>query len=205
MNTRALLLSSLILTLTTCQKMAKAGAPETSAGENISQIDSQPPTRAQLVNLNNQGVIYINRGEFSAAIEKLREALQLDPYYEKARENLMLAYKGKATAQKDNREKIRYLLISVLLRPQNEDTLQKLGDVLKEMHQDPQDASTYERIGREKLVEKDTLAAFAAYSLSLNHKDTGEVREILHKIQCTIKEQNLSYYLPRATAEILKP
>ncbi len=53
-------------------------------------------TPSEAINLNNQGVNRLNKGQMDEAIDLLKEALKISPNYEMARANLGIAYDQKA-------------------------------------------------------------------------------------------------------------
>ena len=76
--------------------------------QTIGFITWQAPARAdsnQVINLNNQGVKALNAGTFSEAVKDFQAALNLDPSYQLARDNLAIAHNNYGLQLKNDPKK----------------------------------------------------------------------------------------------------
>lgn len=136
--------------------------------------------QATLINLNNEGVKAINAQNYQLAIQKLEEAVKMDPNYKKARENLAIAYNNYGLVfQKNPTEAIKYFHKAALLDPKNPTTMGNLTAIVRVMGKDPNDFAT--RVGMADASRKaaDFPGAIVEYREALKLKDDASIHEKL--------------------------
>ncbi|MBK8222743.1 MAG: tetratricopeptide repeat protein [Candidatus Obscuribacter sp.] len=136
--------------------------------------------QAALVNLNNEGVKAINAQNYQLAIQKLEEAVKMDPNYKKARENLGIAYNNYGLVfQKNPTEAIKYFHRAALLDPKNPTTIGNLTSIIRAMGKDPMDYATRVALGDASRKAADFPGAIVEYREALKLKDDGALHEKL--------------------------
>ncbi|MBK9622836.1 MAG: tetratricopeptide repeat protein [Candidatus Obscuribacter sp.] len=161
---RTLLTSALALSLTLA-----------GTGERAFAFD-----QATLIGLNNDGVRAINQQNYPLAIQKLEEAMKMDPTYKKARDNLSVAYNNYGGSFKNNpTEAIKLFHKAAMLDPTNPITLGNLASIIKVMGKDPNNFATRVALGDACRKAADFAGAIVEYREALKLKDDPKTHENL--------------------------
>lgn len=170
-----------------------------------SQLPSIAFDQATLVNLNNDGVRAINQQNYQLAIQKLEEAVKMDPNYKKARENLGIAYNNYGLMfQKNPTEAIKYFHKAAVLDPKNVTTLNNVNAIIKQMGKDPMDFKTRVELGDACRKAADFPGAIVEYREALKLKDSAPVHEKLadvHRVRDEVDDAIREYQAAAATAD----
>lgn len=136
--------------------------------------------QATLVGLNNDAVRAINAQNYQGAIEKLEQALKLDPNYKAARGNLAIAYNNYGLVYQNNPpEAIKYFHKAAYWDPGNPTTAQNLAGIIRKMGKNPGDFATRVALGDACRKAADFIGAIVEYLESLKIKDDGPIHERL--------------------------
>ncbi|MBA4078624.1 MAG: hypothetical protein C0508_26590, partial [Cyanobacteria bacterium PR.023] len=133
-----------------------------------------------LIGLNNDAVRAINAQNYQLAIEKLEQAIKLDPSYKNARANLAIAYNNYGLVFQNNpMEAIKYFHKAVLLDANNATTLQNLSGIIQKMGKNPRSFADRVAVGDACRKAADFVGAIVEYQEALKLKDDGPLHEKL--------------------------
>lgn len=133
-----------------------------------------------LIGLNNDAVRAINAQNYQLAIEKLEQAIKLDPSYKNARANLAIAYNNYGLVFQNNpMEAIKYFHKAVLLDANNATTLQNLSGIIQKMGKNPRSFADRVAIGDLCRKAADFVGAIVEYGEALKIKDDAPLHEKL--------------------------
>ncbi|CAN5184410.1 hypothetical protein BH11CYA1_BH11CYA1_30290 [soil metagenome] len=189
------LLSVCLLVFSAFLSVLPASAGGSSAVVNAGDHD-------KVVTLNNDAVLAISSENYRLAIEKLEEALRLEPDFKPIRSNLGIAYIKFASIQGEPKEAIKYLHRAVLLDPRNYIAQQKLNDSIKEMGKDPKRYSDRAAVGDLCRKSADFVGAIEEYAASLKLKDDAPLREKLGDVYRVRDENDKAIEQYKAAARI---
>lgn len=133
----------------------------------------------EIVSLNNQAVIDITKGNYSRAIEKLMQALKIEPDYEKGRMNLVTALKQQALIKNAKPfAASRAVLVALLIDPNNDTLKRILESKIKAMGKDPANPAAFTDLAADLEKQKDRLGAYASYkhAMGLKFDEATEVK-----------------------------
>jgi len=143
-----------------------------------------------LIQLNNDAVKAINKQDYQGAIQKLEQALKLDPTYKNARANLAIAYNNYGLVFQGNpMEAIKYFHKAVLLDPLNPTTLSNLTGIIQKMGKNPKSFPDRVAIGDACRKAADFVGAIVEYGEALKLKDDGPVHEKLADVY-RVRDEN---------------
>ncbi len=143
-----------------------------------------------LIGLNNDAVRAINSQNYQLAIEKLEQALKLDPTYKNAKANLAIAYNNYGLVYQNNpTEAIKYFHKAVVLDPNNATTLQNLNGIVQKLGKNPRDFATRVQMGDACRKAADFVGAIVEYSEALKLKDDGPLHEKLGDVY-RVRDEN---------------
>ncbi len=118
----------------------------------------------EVVELNNNGVIAINKKDPDKAIALLLQALVKDPTYKHGRDNLAIALKMRAQSDKtDDVSAVRDLVIVLLMQPESTSAREALVKRVSALGKDPKKAETYTTLAADREKSGDRLGAYAEY------------------------------------------
>jgi Tfp pilus assembly protein PilF len=144
-------------------------------------------TRAAI--LNNEGTRALNERNCPLAIEKFTRALEIEPNYELAHENLAMAHNDYGILLADNpAEALKQLHEAVYLRMstrQTKATLENIDAMLRVMGKDPKRFADRVNLGDEEKAKADLHGAIVEYFFALQVKDDPQV----HKKMGDVYEQ----------------
>lgn len=136
--------------------------------------------QATLVGLNNDAVRAINAQNYQGAIDKLEQALKLDPSYKAARGNLAIAYNNYGLVYQANpTEAIKYFHKAAYWDPGNPTTAQNLSGIIRKMGKNPNDFATRVAMGDACRKAADFIGAIVEYGEALKIKDDAAIHERL--------------------------
>lgn len=139
--------------------------------------------QAALVQLNNEAVQAINQKNYQLAIEKLEQAMKIDPNYKKARENLAIAYNNYGLVFQNNPpEAIKYFHRAAMLDPNNPTTIGNLGGIIQKMGKNPRDFATRVAMGKACQAAADFPGAIVEFREAVKLKDDATIHERLGDI-----------------------
>lgn len=145
---------------------------------------------ARLTELNNEAVKALNSGNFDLAIQKLEEAVKMDPRYKMGRSNLGIAYNNYGLKyQNDPATAIKYFHKAVLLDPSNTTSLNNLGGIIQKMGKNPRDFATRVALGDAARKSADFAGAIVEYREALKLKDDAALHEKLGDVH-RVRDEN---------------
>lgn len=121
-------------------------------------------TPSEAINLNNQGVNQLNKGQMDEAIALLKEALKISPTYKMASWNLSIAYNQKAqklAASGDNDSALHLLQKSRFYYPHSQTGFENENQMLKALGYDPDSVSDRVNLANDAIFRGD-IESFAA-------------------------------------------
>lgn len=131
---------------------------------------------AQAVDLNNAGVKALNAGNFQLAIQKLEEAVKLDPSYKLAKDNLAIAYNNYGLQLQSNpKEAIKQFHKALFFDPTNSTTNANLQGIIRYMGKDPGSFKDRVTLAGDARKASDFDGAIIEYKAALQLKDDGKI------------------------------
>ncbi len=154
-------------------------------------------TSSSVINLNNEGVNALNKGNYALAIQKLEEAVRQDPTYEMARSNLSIAYNNYGLSQQGNpSQAIKMFHKALILDAKNVTTQHNLEGIIRMMSRDPNNFKDRVDLGDAARKSGDDFAgAIVEYKAALalkddapTHEKLGDVLRVQGKIDQAVTE-----------------
>jgi len=155
-------------------KSKRVSTPKRAHSELSSTAKSKFPA-TRLAMLNNEGVRFLYKNQFGAAIQRLEIALHLDPTYSFARDNLAIAYNNYALTCPP-RKAIKFFHRAAFIDPNNKTTKENLEKVLMALGVNPTDARVRLKVAQEAEQENDYMAAVVEYRAALALKNDPETQ-----------------------------
>jgi TonB family protein len=144
--------------------------------------------------LNNEGVTFLNHGEFQNAIERFALALKENPSYVLAKNNMAIAFNNLAL---NNRTypaaAVPFFCRSLYLRPDSATTRENLITMLTKM--EDKKASTFEdfvHLGDDASAEKKSIEAYVFYKEALRLKSDPAVEKKVSDLESAAKNDLVS-------------
>lgn len=135
-------------------------------------------TSPEAVNLQDEGVQAISRGDFPLAIQKLEDALRIDPSYKPAKENLIIAF-NKYGLQLQPEEAIEQFYKAYFLNRSNDITRFNLEAVIKRLGKNPQLFEDRVALGDAAISKGRIIGAIIEYETALSMQDDPAIRQKL--------------------------
>ncbi|MBS2009575.1 MAG: tetratricopeptide repeat protein [Cyanobacteria bacterium SZAS TMP-1] len=133
-----------------------------------------------LKQLNNDGVKALNAQNYQLAIQKLEQALQLNPNYERAKTNLAVAYNNYGLVFQNNpTEAIKYFHKACLLDPNSVTSTTNLNGIIQKMGKNPRDFATRVALGDACRKSADFVGAIVEYREAVKIKPDAAINEKL--------------------------
>ncbi|CAN5610735.1 hypothetical protein BH10CYA1_BH10CYA1_12450 [soil metagenome] len=133
--------------------------------------------------LNNQGATALNAGDYPAAIQKLSQALNTDPGYKMARNNLGMVFNNRGIKEKTN--KVKALLDfhrAQLLRTDDTASERNISTSIKTIIKGRDSYSLRKELADSLAARHDDVGAICEYRRALEIKDDPKIREPLQAI-----------------------
>lgn len=128
--------------------------------------------QATVIGLNNDGVKLLQAGNFSAAIQKFQQALDMDKTYKLAKDNLAIAYNNYGLQLRNNpKEALKQFHQALFLNSTNTTTQQNVEGIIRMMGKNPKDFKDRVELGDASRKEGDFVGAVIEYSAALQLKD----------------------------------
>jgi tetratricopeptide (TPR) repeat protein len=122
--------------------------------------------------LNNDGVKALNSGNTQLAIQKFQQALQLDPNYKLARDNLAIAHNNYGLQLRGNpKEALKEFHQALYLNPDNSTTLSNVEGIIRMMGKNPRSFADRVGLGEDSRHSSDFVGAIIEFSEALKIKD----------------------------------
>jgi tetratricopeptide (TPR) repeat protein len=126
----------------------------------------------QVISLNNDGVKALNSGNIQLAIQKFQQALQLDPNYKLARDNLAIAHNNYGLQLRTNpKEALKEFHQALYLNPDNGTTLSNVEGIIRMMGKNPRSFADRVALGEDARHSSDFVGAIIEFSEALKIKD----------------------------------
>jgi tetratricopeptide (TPR) repeat protein len=141
--------------------------------------------QAQVMELNNIGVKATFNHDYPLAIQKLEEAVKLDPTYRLARENLGIAYNNyglQLSALKKQHEALKQFHQALYLDPDNKTTKSNVDCMVLKLGKDPDAFEDRQAIGLQAKEEGDLIGAIIEYSAALAIKNDAGLHQQLGEL-----------------------
>ncbi len=134
----------------------------------------------QVIALNNEGVVALNAGNVTLAMQKFEQALKLDPNYQLARDNLAIAHNNNGLQLKNNpKAAIKEFHQAIYLNPSNTTTQSNLAGIISMMGKNPKSFADRVQLGDEARHSGDMIGAIVEYSAALKIKDDRNLHLVL--------------------------
>ncbi len=145
--------------------------PSGPAGANLND---------RLLSLNNQAVIAINDSNYEVAIQKLEEALKIDPSYRTAQSNLAIAYNNYGLQLRERpKDAIKIFHKALALDPTNDKTKTNLETVIAYLGKDAKSFNDRVALAELAMSEGDRVGAKLEYEAALALKPDPETQQKL--------------------------
>jgi TonB family protein len=137
--------------------------------------------RKTVVELNNDGIKALNKGNTKAAIEKFEAALRKDPGYRLAQDNLAIAHNNYALQLRktDTEQAIKHFHAALFYNPNNLTTKNNLESTMRAVGMDPRSFKDRVVLGDKALKEKDYMGAKVEYEAALSIEEGADVQKKL--------------------------
>ncbi|MBX9693790.1 MAG: TonB family protein [Cyanobacteria bacterium] len=136
-----------------------------------------------LLALNNQAVIAINDSNYEAAIQKLEEALKVDPSYRTAQSNLAIAYNNYGLQLRERpKDAIKIFHKALALDPTNDKTRTNLDTMIAYLGKDAKSFKDRVALADQALSEGDKLGAKLEFEAALAIKQDPEIQQKLQAL-----------------------
>jgi tetratricopeptide (TPR) repeat protein len=133
--------------------------------------------------LNNQGVNALNSGDYSLAIEKLSQALDIDPGYKLARNNLGIVFNNRGIRGRNDKVRALMDFHRALLLGSDDTAAEKNISTSIKSQIKGRDSYSLRRDLADRLAAKhDYVGAIAEYRRALQIKDDAKIKEPLQQI-----------------------
>ena len=127
---------------------------------------------SRVISLNNEGVTALNSNNYQVAIQKFKAALDLDPTYSLARDNLAIAHNNFGLQLRNNpKAALKEFHEALYLNPNNATTLQNVNGIIQMMGKDPRSFKDRVELGDASRKSGDFIGAAIEYSQALKIKD----------------------------------
>lgn len=135
----------------------------------------------EVVRLNNDGVGFLKKNDYTSAIKSFTEALRIAPGYHLACENLCITYnnRGISRSEKDPKGALDDFIMSAYLDPENKTPQQNTVETMKALGKDPDDFKVRLQAAQSYLARNDYPRAIAEYRAALALKDDVDLRKKL--------------------------
>ncbi len=133
--------------------------------------------------LNNQGATALNNGDYTVAIQKLSQALNMNPGYKLARNNLGMVFNNRGIKERNN--KVRALLDfhrAQLLRTNDTASERNISTSIKTIIRGKDSYSLRKELADGLAARHDDVGAICEYRRALEIKDDPKIREPLQAI-----------------------
>jgi uncharacterized protein YkwD len=135
----------------------------------------------EAIALNNAGVDALTAKDYRVALEKFLEALQLEPGYTVARENLGVTLSN-IGIQKPLEEALPYFHRSLYVSPGAPNVLRNLQSAIDALNMDPAKFEDRVKLADQALASKDYAGAIVEYDAALKIRDDAQVRRKLSTV-----------------------
>jgi len=140
-------------------------------------LSKKVPVTKEEVELNNEGVKAINADDLVLAIKKLERAVQRNPGYILAKENLAIAYNNNGLKlQNSPTEALDQFHKSLYVKPDNATTLQNLEGIIDSMGKNPKSFKDRVGLAEDALSKNDKIGGFIEYQQALSIREDPVVR-----------------------------
>jgi len=147
---------------------------------------SSAAPRQEAITLNNAGVLALNKRDFKTAIANLKLALDTDPTYGVAAENLSIAYNNYGLTLNSNPEDaLAQFHRAVFYNSGDQTAKENMEGVIRLMKKDPTSFNVRVAFGDQAAAQQDYIGAFIEYKQALSIKEdpavTGKLKAIADK------------------------
>ena len=126
----------------------------------------------QVISLINEGVKALNSGNIQLAIQKFEQALQLDPNYKLARDNLAIAHNNYGLQLRGSpKEALKEFHQALYLNPDNATTLSNVEGIIRMMGKNPRAFADRVALGEDSRHASDFVGAIIEFNEALKLKD----------------------------------
>lgn len=148
---------------------------------------------SEVIGLNNEGIRALNSGNYELAIEKLEAALNLDPSYQLAKDNLAITYNNYGLMkQTDPDQALRLFHKSLKFGPSNPTTKANIEAIMGLMKMDPNSFSDRVKIGDQARKDDNLEAAQFEYEAALNIKTDDTIKTQLELVKTELRKRRKS-------------
>jgi TonB family protein len=141
-------------------------------------------TDKRAVELNNDGVRAISKKDWTTALEKLEEALKIEPTYGLALENLSIAYNNSALAisEKQPTEAADKFCKALFYSPDSETARENLNTCISSLGKDPKSYEDRVKLGDEASARKEYMVAFVEYRAARSIKQSAQIQSKIAEV-----------------------
>ena len=165
------------------QSSNRAHSPNQNSASNQNKPAPKANNSAYAKKLVNLGVVAMNAGDYKTAIEKLEEAIRINPNYTLAKKNLAIAYNNNGLKlQSKPNNAIKAFHRALFLDPQNSRTQKNLEAIITIMGKSPNSFQDRKNLGDIALKEGDKNGARIEYLAALKIKNSPEVQKQLNML-----------------------
>jgi TonB family protein len=161
---------------------ARSGQSGETGSIRVEEESTSDP-RERAVELNNEGVRAINKHDLDLAITRLEQAVQLDPEYQLARENLSIAHNNYGIKlEKKPREAYKAFRRALYVDLDNDTARANLERTFEYLRKHSADFNDRVKMGDRAELDGDIEGAIVEYREALRKKEDVAVRIKLNKV-----------------------
>jgi TonB family protein len=150
----------------------------------------------EAIGLNNAGVKALNHQDYKLATVKFLAALDLDPAYQLALNNLAITYNnlGLSLRDTDHNGALFYFHQALFLNPRNSTTSQNLSGIVRWMGKDPDVFETHVKFAEQAYVTADFVSALIECMEALRLKSDPEIEKRMHECEQKLSDSQKLHY-----------
>jgi tetratricopeptide (TPR) repeat protein len=138
---------------------------------------------SQVINLNNEGVKALNAQNFPAAVQAFQKALNIDPNYQLARDNLAIAHNNYGLQLKNNpKAALKEFHQALYLNPANPTTQSNVEGIIKMMGKNPRSFADRVALANDARHSGDFIGAIIEFLEALKIKDDPKIHMNLGEV-----------------------
>ena len=158
-------------------------APATHSTAGTTQSRPAGNLNKHVHTLNNQAIVALNDSNFEVAIQKLEEALKIDPSFETGKQNLAIAYNNYGLQLRSQPPvAIKIFHKAMAIDPGNKKTKQNLDAIIGLMGKNPSSFADRVQLGDEAARSGDKVGAKIEYETALSMKPDPAVKNKLAQL-----------------------